>query len=80
MKFWFDTGPILHKAVPEFFKTTTLSKHGTGEEMYLWRNNDVLSQNHCCHGKIIIVTYSEYVSVALVIQQRNNGRNVLVRI
>jgi hypothetical protein len=25
MQFWFDTGLILHKAAPEFFKTVTLS-------------------------------------------------------
>ena len=36
--------------------------------MYGERNNDVRSCNHCCRGKSIRVTYSEYVPLALGIQ------------
>ena len=33
------------------------------------RNIAVRRRNNCCGGKALIITYSEYVSVALVIQQ-----------
>ena len=36
--------------------------------MYLQRNIEARSRNHCCHGKAVSVTYSECVCVALVIQ------------
>jgi len=29
---------------------------------------EALSYNHCCSGKAMNITYSEYVSVALVVQ------------
>jgi hypothetical protein len=47
--------------------------------MCLRRNIEARLRKHCYHGKIIIVTYLEYVSVALVIQHRNSGRNMLLR-
>jgi hypothetical protein len=36
--------------------------------MYVERNIDARSRNHCRHGKAISITYSECVFVALVIQ------------
>jgi hypothetical protein len=41
----------------------------TRQALYVKRNIQTLSHNHCSHGKAISVTYSECVSVALVIQQ-----------
>jgi len=32
------------------------------------RNSEARWRNNCCHGKAIIIAYSECVSVALVIQ------------
>ena len=34
--------------------------------MYTRNNDEAHSHNHCCHGKTIIVIYSECVFVALV--------------
>jgi hypothetical protein len=36
------------------------------------------SHNHSCHGKIISVTYSECVSVALVIQHAKRMRRMVL--
>jgi hypothetical protein len=36
--------------------------------MHVKRNIELRSLNHCCRGKEMSVTYSECVSVALVIQ------------
>ena len=40
--------------------------------MYVYRNNDARSCNHCCSAKGINSTYSEYVFVALGIQHVAN--------
>jgi hypothetical protein len=36
--------------------------------MYVKRNIEACSRNHCCRGKEISITYSERVFVTLVIQ------------
>jgi len=36
------------------------------------------SCNHCCSGKAISDTYSEFVSVALVIQHENRMRHIVL--
>ena len=38
----------------------------TGQAMYVRRNNEGRSRNHCCDGKTISITYSECVFVALL--------------
>jgi hypothetical protein len=40
----------------------------TRQAVRVWRNNEARSCNHCCSGKAIIITYSEFMFVALVIQ------------
>jgi hypothetical protein len=40
------------------------------------RNIKVRSRNHCCRGKAINITYSEYVSVVLVIQWAAKTRRI----
>ena len=40
----------------------------TRQAVYVWRNSETRSCNHCCHGKAISIIYSEFVLVALVIQ------------
>jgi len=40
------------------------------------RNPEALSCNHCCRGKVIIVTYSECVFVALVIRLASRVRHI----
>jgi hypothetical protein len=50
----------------------TINEHqdtgGTRQTMYVQRKIEARLRNHCCSGKAIIITYSECVSVALVIQ------------
>jgi hypothetical protein len=41
------------------------------------RNIELRSRNHCCCGKAIRTTYSEYVTVALVIQHANRVRRIM---
>jgi hypothetical protein len=38
----------------------------------------VRSRNHCCQGKAISITYSECVSVALVIQYAKRMRRIIL--
>jgi hypothetical protein len=37
------------------------------------------SRNHCCSGKAVSITYSEYVSGALVIQHAVRMRHIVIR-
>ena len=46
--------------------------------MYVQRNSDVRSRNHCCRGKAISVIYSECVSVALVIKRAKRMRHIVI--
>ena len=41
-------------------------------------NVEVLSRNHCCSGNAISITYSEYVTVVLVIQHAMRMRRILL--
>jgi sulfur transfer complex TusBCD TusB component (DsrH family) len=45
--------------------------------MHLLRNIDARSRNHCCSGKAVIITYSEFVSVALIIQHVKGMSHVI---
>ena len=40
----------------------------TRQTMYTQRNNEPRKRSHCCRGKVVNITYSEYVSAALFIQ------------
>ena len=42
------------------------------------RNLEALSCSHICRGKVISVTYSECVFVALVIQHANRVRHIIL--
>jgi hypothetical protein len=42
------------------------------------RNIGARLRNHCCSGKAISVTYSESVSVVLVIQHATRGRLIVI--
>ena len=42
------------------------------------RNVEARSHNHFCRGKAISITYSEYVSVALVIQDAKRMRRIIL--
>ena len=42
------------------------------------RNFEARSCNYCCRGKPICITYSEYLSVALVIQHAKRVRCVIL--
>jgi hypothetical protein len=48
--------------------------------MYVQRNDEAQSSNHCCKGKVINITYSytEYVFVALVIQHAIRMRCIVI--
>jgi hypothetical protein len=46
--------------------------------MYVERNIEARSFNHCYSGKAISITYSEYVSVALGIQHAMRMRRIIL--
>jgi hypothetical protein len=46
--------------------------------MYYKRNIEVRSHNHLCRGKAIIITNSESVSIALVIQHAKRMRRIIL--
>jgi hypothetical protein len=50
----------------------------TRQAMYVLRNVEARSRNHCCCGKAISITYSECVSVALVIQHSKHMRRIIL--
>ena len=45
--------------------TISRTKYITGHAMYVERDIDVSTCNHCCRGKATRITYSECVSVVL---------------
>jgi hypothetical protein len=48
------------------------------QAIYLWRNIETLSSNCHCRGKAISITYSEFVSLALVIQHATRLHDVIL--
>ena len=46
--------------------------------MYVQRNTEARSCNHCCSGKEMIIIYSESVFVALVIQHVMRMRRIIL--
>jgi len=46
--------------------------------MYVLRNIEERSYNHCCSGKAINITYSECVFVALVILHAKRTRHIIL--
>jgi hypothetical protein len=49
----------------------------TRQAMSAYRNTEASSRNHCCRGKATNITYSECVSVALVIQKAKRMRRII---
>jgi len=45
--------------------------------LYVYRDIKALSSNHCCRGKAVCITYSECMSVALVIQHAKRMRRIV---
>jgi hypothetical protein len=48
------------------------------QAMYVYRNIDARSCNHCCCGKAINITYAECLSVALGIQYALRMRHIVI--
>jgi hypothetical protein len=46
--------------------------------MYVLLDIEALTRNHCCRGKTLIITYSEIVSVAVVIQHAKRLRLMIL--
>jgi len=46
--------------------------------MYIYRNMETRSYNHCCSGKTTNITYSECVFVALGSQHAMRLRNIVI--
>jgi hypothetical protein len=46
--------------------------------MYLQRNNEARSGNHCCSGKAISMRYREHASLALGIQHAMRMRHIVI--
>jgi hypothetical protein len=62
----------------KFSFNLVIIKNKTGNVFYVKRNTEARSRNHCCPGKAISITYSECVSVALVIQHAKGMRRVIL--
>ena len=45
---------------------------------YVYRNIEERSYNHCCSRRAMSVTYSKYVSVALVVQHVKRVRRIVI--
>jgi hypothetical protein len=57
------------KRAPKIVQASGPTKPGSAPEdrqCIYKRNIEARSRNHCCRGKAISVTYSEYASIALV--------------
>ena len=50
----------------------------SGHVLYVWRNMETRSRNHCCRGKAISITNSGCVAVALVIQHAMRMRRIIL--
>jgi hypothetical protein len=50
----------------------------TRQALYVKRNVEARSRDHCCLGRALIITYSECVSVALVIQYAKRMRRIIL--
>ena len=50
----------------------------TRQAIYLYRNNERRSRNHCCCGEAISVTHFEYLSVAVFIQHAKRLRDTVL--
>jgi len=46
--------------------------------MHLWRNTEVRACNHCCHAKVISITYSECAFVALGIKHAISISHIII--
>jgi len=73
---------IMHTnaALMESVKTNTRERRLTGnwrQAMYVWRNMEALSCNHCCSGKAMGITYFECVFVTLVTLREMRMRHFL---
>ena len=63
------TGPILHRA--------SRRKSTIGQAMYVYRNTEMRSRNHCCRVKAKY-KYSECVYVTLIIHQSKCMRHIIL--
>jgi hypothetical protein len=46
--------------------------------MYVQRNIEARSRNHCCRGKVINVPYFKFVSVTLVFQRAKRMHPIIL--
>jgi hypothetical protein len=64
--------------IPVDEKVELKTKYQARQLMYVERNIDHRSRNRCCSGKTIIITYCEFMFVALVIQHAMRKRHIVI--
>ena len=60
-------GPHNFKSVPRMLVPGEQTPSETGLAMYVWRNTEARSSNHCCSGKAMSITYCVCVCVCVCV-------------
>jgi len=60
------------------YRAGAMNLNTARQAMYVLRNTDARSFNHCCSGKAMRITYSDCVFVALVIQHAMHMRHIAI--
>ena len=78
LRFHSNTGHANAPVLPYNYIACLFILNKTRQTMYVWRNTEARSYNHCCSGRAISVTYSECVSIALIVQPAKRMRPIIL--
>ena len=59
-----------------FFSVACINVDETRQTVYVYRNIEARSRNHCCRGKAVRIKYYECVSLAFVIKHAMRMRHI----